>query len=156
MASWVLKCPNWSSMFFHSEIEDNFRNYFFPQKPKFPEGGQSLHAGSADTPQRISRRIGYISAESGSSEACGYPILFTALPFSNSRRHLIDPRAARTDNSTLEREVLMLAIIAAVFVVLWLLGFLAFHATSGLIHLLLICAVISFIAHFFRGRASTA
>ncbi len=29
-------------MFFHSEIEDNFRNYFFPQKPKFPEGGQSL------------------------------------------------------------------------------------------------------------------
>jgi hypothetical protein len=46
----------------------------------------------------------------------------------------------------------MLAIIAAVLVVLWLLGFLAFHATSGLIHLLLICAVISFIAHFFRGR----
>jgi hypothetical protein len=42
MASWVLKCPNCSSMFFHSEIEDNFRNYFFPQKPKFPEGGQSL------------------------------------------------------------------------------------------------------------------
>jgi hypothetical protein len=49
----------------------------------------------------------------------------------------------------------MLAIIAAVLV-LWVLGFLAFHVSSGLIHLLLICAVISFIAHFFRGRPSTA
>ncbi len=28
----------------------------------------------------------------------------------------------------------MLAIIAAVLVVLWLLGFLAFHVSSGLIH----------------------
>ena len=50
----------------------------------------------------------------------------------------------------------MLAIIAAVLVVLWLLGFLAFHVSSGLIHLLLICAVISIIAHFFRSSISTA
>jgi len=49
----------------------------------------------------------------------------------------------------------MLAIIAAVLVVLWPLGFLAFPVSSGLIHILLICAVISFIAHFFRGRPST-
>jgi len=50
----------------------------------------------------------------------------------------------------------MLAIIVAVLVVLWLLGFLAFPVSSGLIHILLICAVISFIAHLFRGRPSTA
>jgi Family of unknown function (DUF5670) len=50
----------------------------------------------------------------------------------------------------------MLAIIAAVLVVLWLLGFLAFHVSSGFIHLLLILAVISVIAHFFRGRTSPA
>jgi hypothetical protein len=50
----------------------------------------------------------------------------------------------------------MLAIIAAVLVALWLLGFLAFHVSSGLIHLLLILAIISVIAHFFRGRPSTA
>jgi len=50
----------------------------------------------------------------------------------------------------------MLAIIAAVLIVLWLLGFLAFHVSSGLIHILLVCAVISFIVHFCRGRASTA
>jgi Family of unknown function (DUF5670) len=54
------------------------------------------------------------------------------------------------------KEVLMLAIIAAVLVVMWLLGFLAFHVSSGLIHILLILAVISVIAHFFRGRTSTA
>jgi len=50
----------------------------------------------------------------------------------------------------------MLAIIAAVLVILWLLGFLAFHVSSGIIHLLLILAVISAIAHFFRGRTSPA
>lgn len=46
----------------------------------------------------------------------------------------------------------MLAILAAVLVVLWLLGFLAFHVSSGLIHILLVLAVISIIIHLFRGR----
>ena len=39
-----------------------------------------------------------------------------------------------------------------VLLVLWLLGFFAFHVAGGLIHLLLIVAVISLIIHFFRGR----
>jgi hypothetical protein len=38
----------------------------------------------------------------------------------------------------------MLAIIPTVLVVSWLLGFIAFHVSSEIIHLLLICAVISF------------
>jgi hypothetical protein len=46
----------------------------------------------------------------------------------------------------------MLAIIAAVLVVLWLLGFLAFHVSSGLIHILLVLAVFSIIVHLLRGR----
>jgi undecaprenyl pyrophosphate phosphatase UppP len=50
----------------------------------------------------------------------------------------------------------MLAIIAAVLVVLWLLGFLAFHVTTGFIHLLLILAVISLVIHFLRGRTTVA
>jgi hypothetical protein len=49
----------------------------------------------------------------------------------------------------------MLAIIGAVLLVAWLLGFLAFHVTVGFIHLLLLLAFISFIAHFFRGRSAT-
>jgi len=37
----------------------------------------------------------------------------------------------------------------------WLLGWGAFHVAGGLIHLLLIVAVISLIVHFVRGRGAT-
>ncbi|HWF00987.1 MAG TPA: lmo0937 family membrane protein [Caulobacteraceae bacterium] len=46
----------------------------------------------------------------------------------------------------------MLAIIAAVLVVAWLLGFVVFHVSSFLIHILLIVAVIALVMHFMRGR----
>ncbi|HEX3700464.1 MAG TPA: lmo0937 family membrane protein [Phenylobacterium sp.] len=46
----------------------------------------------------------------------------------------------------------MFAIIAAVLVILWLLGFLAFHVTSAFIHVLLIIAVVMIVLHFMRGR----
>jgi hypothetical protein len=42
----------------------------------------------------------------------------------------------------------------AILVVFWLGGFFIFHVTSVLIHLLLLLAVISLIAHFTRGRAT--
>ncbi|HEX7709648.1 MAG TPA: lmo0937 family membrane protein [Sphingomonadaceae bacterium] len=42
--------------------------------------------------------------------------------------------------------------IAAILVILWLLGFVAFHVASGLIHILLLIAVIAIIVHFVRGR----
>jgi uncharacterized protein DUF5670 len=38
--------------------------------------------------------------------------------------------------------------------VMWVLGFAAFHVAGGLIHLLLIVAVISLIMHFVRGRSA--
>jgi membrane-bound ClpP family serine protease len=50
----------------------------------------------------------------------------------------------------------MLGIIAAVLIVLWLLGFLAFHVSTGLIHILLVVGLILLVIHFFSGRASTA
>jgi len=46
----------------------------------------------------------------------------------------------------------MLGTIAAILVVLWLLGFFAFHVAGGLIHLLLVIAVIMVIMHFVTGR----
>jgi len=46
----------------------------------------------------------------------------------------------------------VLALIGLVLIVLWLMGFLAFHVTSGMIHLLLVLALISIIIHFLRGR----
>jgi len=45
----------------------------------------------------------------------------------------------------------MLGIIAAVLVVLWLLGFFAFHI-GGIIHLLLVIAVIVILVNFITGR----
>jgi len=41
-----------------------------------------------------------------------------------------------------------------VLLILWLMGFLAFHVAGGLIHLLLIIAVISLVLHLFRGRTA--
>jgi Family of unknown function (DUF5670) len=48
----------------------------------------------------------------------------------------------------------MLAIIAGLLLVMWILGFTAFHVTSGLLHILLVLAVISILFHFFRGRVA--
>jgi hypothetical protein len=47
---------------------------------------------------------------------------------------------------------MMLGTIAAILVVLWLLGFFAFHVAGGLIHLLLVIAVVMIILHFVTGR----
>ena len=46
----------------------------------------------------------------------------------------------------------MFLILFVVLLVAWTLGFVAFHVAGGLIHLLLIIAVISLILHFVRGR----
>jgi DNA-directed RNA polymerase subunit RPC12/RpoP len=55
MASWVLRCPNCSETFVHSEIEDTLTNYFSTERPKFPKGGQTLtctHCGKESLFQR--------------------------------------------------------------------------------------------------------
>ena len=46
----------------------------------------------------------------------------------------------------------MLLTIAIIILILWALGFLAFHVTSALIHILLVIGVIVLILHFVRGR----
>jgi Family of unknown function (DUF5670) len=49
----------------------------------------------------------------------------------------------------------MLGIIAAILIVLWLLGFFAFHVTSAFIHVALVIGIILLIMHFMRrGTAS--
>jgi hypothetical protein len=46
----------------------------------------------------------------------------------------------------------MLLTLALVLVILWALGFLAFHVTSGLIHILLVTAVIIIVIRLVTGR----
>ncbi len=48
----------------------------------------------------------------------------------------------------------MFLILCSVLVVAWLLGWGAFHVAGGLIHLLLVVAVIFLILHFVRGRTT--
>ena len=48
----------------------------------------------------------------------------------------------------------MLLAIAGILLVLWLLGFFAFHIAGGLIHILLVIAIIVGVVHLFRGRAA--
>jgi Family of unknown function (DUF5670) len=50
----------------------------------------------------------------------------------------------------------MFLVVFVVLVVAWLLGWAAFHVAGGLIHLLLIVAVISLIVHFVRARGAGA
>ncbi|MGD0045411.1 MAG: lmo0937 family membrane protein [Bryobacteraceae bacterium] len=47
----------------------------------------------------------------------------------------------------------MFLALFVILLVLWMLGFLAFHVAGGLIHLLLVIAVIALIVHLFRGRS---
>ena len=49
----------------------------------------------------------------------------------------------------------MLATIGVILLIAWLLGFLAFNVASGLIHILLVVAVVAIVMHFVRGRGTT-
>ena len=46
----------------------------------------------------------------------------------------------------------MFLTIGIILVVMWLLGFFAFHIAGGLIHILLVLAVIAIIWNFVSGR----
>jgi Family of unknown function (DUF5670) len=48
----------------------------------------------------------------------------------------------------------MFLILFIVLLIMWGMGFLAFHVAGGLIHLLLIVALISLVMHLFRGRSA--
>jgi hypothetical protein len=48
----------------------------------------------------------------------------------------------------------MFLTIALVLIVLWALGFFVFPVMGGLIHLLLIIAVVAIIWHFVKGRSA--
>jgi hypothetical protein len=46
----------------------------------------------------------------------------------------------------------MLLVMALVLLLLWFLGFLAFHVTSSVIHIVLGLAIVLFIWHLVAGR----
>jgi membrane-bound ClpP family serine protease len=63
------------------------------------------------------------------------------------RRWSLDRYAA-----DIREKLTMLMTIAIILLVLWALGFFAFHVAGGLIHLLLVIGVIVLIWNFVAGR----
>ena len=53
-------------------------------------------------------------------------------------------------------EILMLWTLAVILLVLWALGFVAFHVGGGLIHLLLVIALIVIVYRLVTGRRPVA
>ncbi|HWG58888.1 MAG TPA: hypothetical protein VN661_07550 [Candidatus Acidoferrales bacterium] len=49
----------------------------------------------------------------------------------------------------------MLAVIGILLIILWLLGFIAFHVTVAAIHLALAIGILLLIVHLFRSRKKT-
>jgi uncharacterized membrane protein (DUF485 family) len=43
-------------------------------------------------------------------------------------------------------------IVFVILLIAWAVGWLAFHVAGGLIHILLVIALISLVVHFARGR----
>jgi hypothetical protein len=52
------------------------------------------------------------------------------------------------------KEISMFLTLFAILLAMWLLGFFALHIAGGLIHVLLIVAVIFLLVHFFRGHST--
>jgi hypothetical protein len=55
--------------------------------------------------------------------------------------------------SNVQRRFLMFLGLFVILLLMWMMGFFAFHVAGGLIHLLLIIAVISLVFHLIRGRS---
>jgi Family of unknown function (DUF5670) len=47
----------------------------------------------------------------------------------------------------------MLLTIGIILLICWALGFFAFHVAGGLIHVLIVIAVIAIVVHLLRGRS---
>jgi hypothetical protein len=74
------------------------------------------------------------------------------------RGHQLSPRheLALFSRSLKEGDADMLGLLALVLIVLWLLGFLAFHVSAGMIHILLVVGIVLLVLHFIRGGTRTA
>jgi Flp pilus assembly protein TadB len=64
-------------------------------------------------------------------------------------------RRKRTPKANNEDKTPMLYALAVILLVLWLLGFVAFHVGGGLIHLLLVIAVIVVIYQLVTSRRAS-
>ncbi|HSY50720.1 MAG TPA: lmo0937 family membrane protein [Thermoanaerobaculia bacterium] len=77
---------------------------------------------------------------------------FIAVSFILHPSSLILPTWVHKLQSTTQEDVSMLLVLAIILLIAWLGGFLVFHVAGGLIHILIVIAIILFILHLVRGR----
>jgi uncharacterized membrane protein YtjA (UPF0391 family) len=70
----------------------------------------------------------------------------------DSRREISYPRVDRWHVSSLVEGFSMLVWLAVILIIAWLLGWGVFHVAGGLIHILLVIAVIVFLVNLISGR----
>jgi hypothetical protein len=61
-------------------------------------------------------------------------------------------RKAALKNATPTREAPMLYTIAVIMIILWLLGYVSAYTMGGLIHILLVVAIIMILVRLIQGR----
>jgi Family of unknown function (DUF5670) len=86
-------------------------------------------------------------------------ILVCAHCFPGGKRHQEEntgERDCRYSGAQRQGDSNMLGIIAAVLIVLWLLGFFAFHVTTGFVHIVLVVGLVLLVFHLLRGRSAVA
>jgi hypothetical protein len=83
----------------------------------------------------------------GAHRASAVHLQRSALGYAGSGQGMGHQRSRKED-----KRMSLLWVVAVVFFVLWLLGFAAFHVTNGLIHILLLLAVIAVVFRLVTGR----
>ena len=71
-----------------------------------------------------------------------------------AQEYLVSDQGLKTPGRD-ENEAKMLAMIAAILIVMWLLGLFAFHVTTGFLHIVLVVGIVLLVMHFFRGGRVT-
>ena len=76
------------------------------------------------------------------------------LPHTKRHQRSQEERDRRCSRVQKQGDEDMLGTLAAVLIVLWLLGFFAFHVTTAFVHVALIVGIILLVMHFLRRTAS--
>jgi hypothetical protein len=72
--------------------------------------------------------------------------------FNGSKLSAFEARARSARPNQGNKEAFMFIVLFAILLLAWLGGFLVFHVSSALIHILLLVAVISLVAHLFQRK----
>ena len=90
-----------------------------------------------------------MTAEAGASMVMNCATGLTAWEFTRNKTIRLG-----VGTSSEEKKMSIWTILFVILLIAWISGFTVFHVAGGLIHLLLVFAVISLILHFVLGRSA--